>query len=819
MRPVGIESNRFGQRPGAACKALPGARALGRLALAFLAALAAASSAEDGPRLEGRVLDSLGRAVPGAIVSLQAPGADDGPRARTDADGRFAFEGLAESSYVLTASARGHAAVTHHVSIPAPDGLLELRLPAHHFREHVTVVATRLIETEEDQRRIPGSVDVLGADVLRTSRVFNLNEALAKVPGLIPRDEEGFALRPNIGLRGLNPTRSSKVLLLEDGVPVTYAPYGDNASYYHPPVERFEAIEVLKGSGQIRYGPSTIAGVINYLTPDPPERWTGQASLTGGSREYVDGRGRMGGTWGRTGLLLDATRKQGDGSRENVHSELTDANLKALVNLGATHTLTLKGGYYGEDSNNTYSGLREDEYRADPRQNPFRNDFFYGDRVGVSARHAALLGAQVLVATQAYLSRFKRHWWRQSSNSGQRPNDSADPACGGMAHLLTACGNEGRLREYVHWGIEPRARLAHRLVGLAGETEVGLRAHFEDQERIQKNGDTSTARDGVIVENNERRNEAFSGFVQSRWTLGRFALTPGMRIEHVRYLRTNRLANAGSGVSGRTSLTQWVPGLGLALTPSQAATVFAGVHRGFAPPRTEDIISNSTGGVVDLDAELSWNFELGLRARPARGVRLGATFFRMDYENQIVPASLAGGVGATLTNGGETLHQGLEAWLQLDGDALLGSRHRPYLRVALTALPVARFEGTRMSSVSGFAAVSVSGNRLPYAPERSITATLGYAHPAGVDVQLEGVHVSRQFGDDLNTLEATPDGQRGLIPAHTLWNATVNWTVRRHVTVFATVKNLLDRTFIVDRSRGILPGTPRRVQAGVSLGF
>ncbi len=92
--------------------------------------------------------------------------------------------------------------------------------------------------------------------------MFNFSEALRKVSGVNVRDEEGFGLRPNIGIRGTNPTRSTKILLLEDGVPLAYAPYGDNASYYHPPVERFESIEILKGAGQIEYGPVTVAGAL-----------------------------------------------------------------------------------------------------------------------------------------------------------------------------------------------------------------------------------------------------------------------------------------------------------------------------------------------------------------------------------------------------------------------------------------------------------------------------------------------------------------------------------------------------------------------------
>jgi len=100
------------------------------------------------------------------------------------------------------------------------------------------------------------------------------------------RDEEGLALRPNIGIRGLNPTRSSKTLLLEDGLFVTYAPYGDNATYYHPPIERFASVEVVKGAGQIGYGPVTVGGVVNYITPAPPARPTANVRLGLGNRDY-----------------------------------------------------------------------------------------------------------------------------------------------------------------------------------------------------------------------------------------------------------------------------------------------------------------------------------------------------------------------------------------------------------------------------------------------------------------------------------------------------------------------------------------------------
>jgi Fe(3+) dicitrate transport protein len=353
------------------------------------------------------------------------------------------------------------------------------------------------------------------------------------------------------------------------------------------------------------------------------------------------------------------------------------------------------------------------------------------------------------------------------------------------------------------------------------ETDFGVRAHYETQQRLQKNGDLPTSRDGVVVEDNERRNQAYSGFVQNRFLFEKFTITPGIRIEHVEFERTNRLANAGRGVSGRTDLTQVIPGLGVSYQPAAQFTIFAGAHRGFAPPRTEDIINNTTGGSIDLDPELSWNYELGLRAAPHRGLRFEATLFRMDYENQIVPASLAGGVGSALTNGGSTLHQGAEFTGRIDSGTLFKNPHNFYLRVAYTYLPIAKFTGVRLSSISGFTNVSINGNRLPYAPENLLNANLGYSHPVGIDALIEGIYVGRQFGDDLN-FRSSPraDGQLGPISGYAVWNATLNYNVERlRTTFFVTAKNLFDRTYIVDRSRGILPSSPRLMQAGLKFRF
>ncbi len=94
------------------------------------------------------------------------------------------------------------------------------------------------------------------------------------------------------------------------------------------------------------------------------------------------------------------------------------------------------------------------------------------------------------------------------------------------------------------------------------------------------------------------------------------------------------------------------------------------------------------------------------------------------------------------------------------------------------------------------AKVRVTGNRLPYAPSAMLTTTVGGRHPSGIDLRVESVRVSEQFGDPLNA----PVFATGARP----WLA---------------VKKLTDRTVVVDRSRGLLPGLPRVVQLGFERGW
>lgn len=676
-----------------------------------------------------------------------------------------------------------------------------------------------VIGSEQNLPLLGGAASTVTASDLRDSKVFTTAEALRKVPGVNVRDEEGFGLRPNIGIRGLNPTRSTKVTLLEDGIPVSYAPYGDNASYYHPAIDRFERIEVLKGANALQFGPQTVGGVINYITPNPPREFGGYVQAIAGNRDYFNGKVNLGGN----GFLLDYTRKEGDGARNNLKHEIDDLNLKWVGQLSDRQAITLRGNYYKEDSQLTYSGLTQAEFRnLGPRYNPFRNDTFNAERFGASATHDFDFGNGAVLTTNLYYAYFTRDWVRQASNSQDAQcqasynantgrNFNADRLAGIAVNPDLCNSTQGRLRDYTTYGIEPRLLVSNRL----GEFQMGVKAHFEEQDRLQLNANASRfdpkspATGGATLttaEDNLRKVDAYSGFVAQRFDLGRFAVTPIVRYESIESRRSNRL----NGTTGAAKVTETSPGIGATWNPNPDWTVFTSLYEGFAPPRVEDLIGG-TGTVADVDPERSTNFELGLRARPVDTVSFQAAYFRNNFDNLIAVGNIAG--GSTPLSQGKALFEGVE----FSGRVELGRGFST--RLAYTWLPTAEQDTPFVEVANPANQRGAAGNRLAYAPKHTATAGLGYRHgPFRAEVEVQ--HVGDQFSDFNESRAPSANGQIGEIASYTLVNATASYQLApKGATLFVTAKNLTDRTYIVDRTRGIQVGMPLLVQAGVRYDF
>jgi Fe(3+) dicitrate transport protein len=793
-------------------------------------ALVASPAAAQQSLLRGIVREAAtGAPVSGATVRVLGTPL----QTTTDAQGAFRLPVGAAGAVELEVTGIGYAAARR--SVPAAAGeTVEIALAA------APLVMPEIALVSERGRglaRVPGSAAVVTPEELRVVMPVSANEILRRIPGLHVQEEEGFGLRANIGIRGLNPDRSRTVLVLEDGIPVALSPYGEPEMYYSPPIERMQRVEVVKGSGSILFGPQTIGGVINYVTPSPPVAPEGTLDVQGGMGGFVRAYGTYGGTVDRVGGHVGVLRKQADDVR-GLLFEITDVTGKLAVDLGARSDLGIKVGVYDEVSNSTYVGLTEAMFAADPSQHPAPDDRLRLRRYSASATHELVLSPSARLRTSAYGYTTVRDWQRQ---------DYGYSADGSQVVLRPTTGN--RNRSFAVAGLEPRLQLAHGAFGLRSELDAGMRAHLERAEEQYINGHTATARTGDLRDWEKRDGHAFSGFLQNRFFLGeRLQVVPGVRAESFTYGRhvlrhrvrrvdpeTGQTTRLPEDVDIRSSdgVFEIIPGIGATLAATDRVTVFAGAHRGFSPPRVKDALvyddptvplGQSAGEIVSLqlDAERSRNVEVGTRAAPAHGVTMEATAFVLDFSNQIIPPSASGGAAtqARLANQGETRHTGVEGALAVDFGALAGRAWALTGQVRHTYVQ-SRFSADRFIALSPTDTVNVRGNRLPYAPEHTTHLNLAFDHPAGVNLGVDASFVTSQFADNFETVAPTANGRNGQIPAYRVWNASgayrLPWS---GVSVFGTVKNVFDATYISSRRpEGIRAGLPRMVHLGVRTAF
>ena len=775
--------------------------------------------------IKGRISSIDGEPIP--YANILVVGTVKGTH--TDIEGNFQLYDLADGSYTLKISALGFKPILENVvvlkgqikTIQISFSEIGVEMP------QVTVVSNR----DRIFSKVPGAVTFIDKEELQSISPLSGNEVLRRSPGLHVVDEEGVGMRVNIGIRGLDPDRSRSVLMLEDGVPVALAPYGEPEMYYTPAIDRMAGIEILKGSGQILYGPQTIGGVVNYLTPNPPAEQEGAIRIQGGQGGFFSGLVNYGNTYGNTGLQVNLLKKQA----QNVgptEFDITDFNTKFLFNMNEKSELGVKLGVYDEVSNSTYIGINqvmydrggEDYVRMAP------DDRLDVRRFSLSFSHKYKFNENVGLRTIAYGYTTTRNWNRQdfASNAANIPPANwtgvtwgSTDVPGGAIFMRNGTGNRDRQFEVA--GFEPRLEIKHGLFDRKNDLIVGTRLLYERAYEQRVNGTKAGVRSGNLVEDEIRTGQALSAYAENKLQVSeKILLSGGIRLENFNYERDiNRRNFPGIGIVDTVllagnSVMEVIPGLGFNYRPNVKVSVFGGVHKGYAPPRTKDAIT-SMGDALDLDAEESWNYELGFRSDLMRWLFLEMTGFRMDFSNQIIPvAESAGGMGFGVVNAGATLHQGIESALVFDIGQLVGF-NAVNLRYDINATYVQ----STFSEDRFIADMNINGNRTPYAPEWFINTALTLESNMGMGARITANYVGNQFADVVNSIVPDIDGRSGAIPSYFLMDANVFYNVDKWNSRFnLSVKNVLNERYIASRRpQGIRVGIPRFITMGYEFRF
>ena len=639
--------------------------------------------------------------------------------------------------------------------------------------------------------KIPGTVDVIDQKKMEELQPQSLQDVLKTIPGVnIRGDEGGLGAIPNIGIRGLGPGRSTKVLLLEDGAPIQPSLFISNASYYSPPVEQIDGIEVLKGASGLKYGPSNIGGVVNYLskTPAPGFKLTGKVGNYGYRLAELEAGGKSSSNGAIGGINLiqsESNGYQGNGFK------MYDILVKGGMEISQNQWLSVKYTHYDNNINTSYVGLRPNQYSNQSKDNPAPNDRFITQRNGVDLNHAIEISPETKINTLMYWSRLSRDYWRQSIVK-RTQESTVFRACNVGADCLI-----GRNREFQMLGIDSRVSHAYKALGISNEAEFGLRLHTESQINQVVSSKTLTY-SGRLTSQEDNKANSVAVYAQNRFLLSKdFALIPGVRVESYNQTRSN----AATGKAGSAKNVETIPQIGATWQLVPQVQAYGSVYKGFAPAQLATAIDDK-GVDQQLAPERSTNTELGLRGRSG-AFTYDSAIFSMNFSNQIVNQSLAAGISKA--NGGKSLHQGAEmslAYALGGGWGINGNA---------TYIPVAKFVGT--------SSLGRDGNRIPYTPK--LTSNLGVSYEKnGFNTLVNLNYLSAQYADSANTVAQNAIGTLGEVPAFATVNWSANYAINKDWKVFGVINNVFDRRYISSRSPdGIFAGAPLNFQAGMSYQF
>ena len=678
--------------------------------------------------------------------------------------------------------------------------------------------------------KISGSAAIISPTEIKSINPISANEVMRRVTGVNVTDEEGAGLRINIGVRGLDPSRSSKVLMLEDGVPVSLMPYSEPEMYYTPTIDRMSGVEIVKGSASIMYGPNTIGGVVNFLTPEPSKITQTKVNVKGGQGGLFSGLLSYSTANDNSSLQISYLRKHATNIGV-VNFGLHDFTAKIKYELNSKSKIGFKFGIYDEESNSTYVGLTQNMYESGNYNYTFLapDDKLLIRRYSSSLTHEWNLMNNFVLKTNFYGYTTERDWSRQdfgysaNSNTVRVVGDSS--VSGGAIYFRNGTGNRNRQFEVA--GIEPRLSGIIITGDIIHQVDAGLRHHYERAFEQRINGKVINPTSGSMVADEVRTGYAYSAFIQDKIYLSDdFHFTPGIRYENFQYerviLRTN---SADTNITNNSSVSTFIPGVGFSYLISSGNTIFGGVHRGFSPPAITTAIT-ANGIDQQLDGEFSWNYELGIRGVGNDYFDYEFTGFMMNFSNQIIPISEAsGGVGKlsgiTQINGGETNHIGLEIGGTLNFSKLLDFEDVINVKLNTNFTYTKATFGEDRRIVNPFDTkdtMNVKGNFLPYAPEYLISTALDLGFTEELTMRLSASYVANQFADEVNSINPSSNGRLGEIPAFTIIDLNINYYVDYlKSSLSLSVKNLLDERYISNRRpEGIRVGLPRFITFGLN---
>lgn len=764
--------------------------------------------------LQGQVLLPNGTPAIAATVVLRS---QSEKQINTDANGRFAFKKATPG--MLLVFVQGHQLWQLRMDV-LPTQPLQIQLTA--IQQNLKEVQVRdTVPTTAPMRQLR-SVEGFGIYAARKTEVVavqeitanlatnNARQVLGRVAGLNIWESDGAGLQLGIGGRGLSPNRTSNFNTRQDGYDMAADALGYPESYYTPPVEALDRIEIVRGAASLQYG-TQFGGMVNFRLQSAPDSGLQvRTRLTTGSFGFRNLFVSAGGRRGRADGFAFIQHKQGDGWRPNsgfdaqtayMQGGLRSRNGKSYQKIAYTHMR-----YLAQQP----GGLTDTQFEQDPRQSNRPRNWFAVDWNLLAHDWELELGPR----TRYNARTFGLYASRTALGNLERIN-VADAVVGNRTLIS---GN------YQNLGHE--SRLLHRL-GLS-QLLLGLRLYQGTTTAKQGDASASAEPDFRLLHPNNPEgsdyrfpNQNAALFSEYLWQVQpRWKITAGLRAEYIRtrasgYYRQRVLDFAGNVVVDNRideatdrSRTFILGALGSSYQVGAQGEWYANVAQNYRAINFSDLRVVNPNFRVDpnLQDERGYTADIGYRGKPLKWLRVDGSAFLLYYQNKIGQVLRADQPPLFLdyrlrTNVAAARSLGLEALLEADLYQGKGGHHwQTYLNLAFTH---ARY---LQSNEPG-----ITGKQVELVPPVILRSGLQH-HYKNWRSALQYSWVATHFSDATNA-RRTSTAVEGLIPAYGVADFSCSYS-HSAWRVEASINNLLNTAYFTRRAEGypgpgILPSDGR----------
>jgi len=763
--------------------------------------------------MKGVVVNGKGLPVMGATIYVES----QQKSVTTDSSGNFILENLPFGNYKVLFYYPGTETLTKEIVLNKPEIFVSVKLT-----EISKVMKPVTVSSKKDKvfgRTSLGAIDNFGiyegkkTEVIEMSEVTanvatnNARQVYAKITGLNIWESDGAGLQLGIGGRGLSPNRTANFNVRQNGYDISADALGYPESYYTPPLEALERIELVRGAASLQYG-TQFGGMLNFRfkkgVADKRMEVVSRQSM--GSWGFFNSFNSLGGTVakGKLNYYTYFQYKSGNGFRPN--SGFNAVNGFASFNYQASKKLKIGGEltkmqYLAQQP----GGLSDRNFAQNPRQSFRDRNWFEVDWNMASLCFTYKFSEQ----TQLNSRNFGLLAHRNALGNLERIN-VVD--FGGNRTLISGhfknMGNETRLLHKYQLGNQKQALL------------LGARVYRGSTTSRQGDANDNAGPDFYYLSPNNLENSDYlfsnnnvSVFAENIFNLNnKWSLTPGVRFEHIGtfaegYYKQRVFDGAGNLIAetkneekmGRTR-NFVIAGIGSNYTFTDDFSFYANISQNYRAINFSDIRVVNPNFKVDpnIKDETGYTADMGIKAKKENQYNIEITAFLVKYNNKIGQILRADQAPLYLDyrfrgNISDARNMGLEFFGEIN---LI-----PYFKKANSdiewtlfvncAYVDARYINTQDNSIKDKKVEMVpplmlrSGSQFKY---KSFKASFQFAH------------LSEHYTDATNAI-LTSTAVEGIIPSYQVADLSAAYHYKRY-TFEASVNNLFNQMYFTRRAEG-----------------